>query len=84
MERRGLVNKAWAALLVLGWALVPAVAQAQSNPGFDCRKATTLVEKLICSDPDLGDARHGIGDGDAARLGLIAHQQPEAGGKEAE
>jgi uncharacterized protein YecT (DUF1311 family) len=29
-------------------------AQPASNPSFDCRKATTPVEKLICSVPELG------------------------------
>ncbi len=28
-------------------------ASASSSPSFDCRKATTAVEKLICSNPDL-------------------------------
>jgi uncharacterized protein YecT (DUF1311 family) len=32
-----------------------AQAQPASNPSFDCRKAATPVEKLICSDPMLGD-----------------------------
>src|SRR5689334_15287420 len=43
------------ALLLVGMAMVPCGAQAQSNPSFDCRKATALVEKLICSDAGLGD-----------------------------
>ena len=56
MERRGLISeKAWAALLFAGLALTPPYAQAQSNPSFDCRRATTAVEKLICSDSALGD-----------------------------
>jgi len=57
VERRGLLTgKAWAALLFLGLALIPSAAQAQSTPSFDCRKASTPVEKLICRDPDLADA----------------------------
>lgn len=30
-----------------------AAASASTSPSFDCRKATTAVEKLICSNPDL-------------------------------
>lgn len=56
MERRGLISeRAWAALLFAGLALTSPCAQAQSNPSFDCRKATTAVEKVICSDRTLGD-----------------------------
>jgi uncharacterized protein YecT (DUF1311 family) len=56
VERRGLLNKrAWLALLFVGLALTPPCAQAQSHPSFDCRKATWPVEKLICSDPKLGE-----------------------------
>lgn len=31
-----------------------ATAQPQSKPSFDCAKATTSVEKAICSNPLLG------------------------------
>jgi uncharacterized protein YecT (DUF1311 family) len=50
-------KKAWSALLVASLALAaPCVrAQSPSNPSFDCRKATTPVEKLICGDPKLGE-----------------------------
>lgn len=30
-----------------------AVGTASASPSFDCRKATTAVEKLICSNPEL-------------------------------
>jgi hypothetical protein len=50
-----LTGKAWAALLFLGLALIPSAAQAQSTPSFDCKSATAAVEKLICSDPKLGE-----------------------------
>lgn len=30
-----------------------AATSASTSPSFDCQKATTVVEKLICSDPDL-------------------------------
>jgi len=63
VERRGLVNKAWATLLFVGLVLTAPAAQAQSTPGFDCQKAATPVEKLICSDPDLGDADRQMAEG---------------------
>lgn len=37
-------------LIVLGWLMLGFVAQAAS---FDCRKAATKVEKLICADAEL-------------------------------
>jgi uncharacterized protein YecT (DUF1311 family) len=51
------MNKtAGAALLYIGLALAGLPIHAQpAGPSFDCRKATTPVEKLICSDPTLGD-----------------------------
>lgn len=56
MERRGLITRqAGLAFLFVGLALIPAWARAQSDPSFDCRKASTPVEKLICSDARLGD-----------------------------
>jgi uncharacterized protein YecT (DUF1311 family) len=48
-------KKAWLALLFAGLALTAPYAQAQSTPSFDCGKATTPVEKLICGDPKLGE-----------------------------
>ena len=35
-------------------AVVPA-ASGPSRPGFDCGKATTSVERMICADPSLGE-----------------------------
>ncbi len=34
-------------------AEIPAVEQAPVQPSFDCNKASTKVEKLICSSSDL-------------------------------
>jgi len=42
-------------LLCAALTLPAAHAGPSSNPSFDCRKAATPVEKLICSDPTLGD-----------------------------
>lgn len=47
-----LVGLLWAAVALTSPA---AHAEPTSNPSFDCRKAATPVEKLICSDPVLGD-----------------------------
>jgi uncharacterized protein YecT (DUF1311 family) len=46
-----LVSLLWAALAL---TLPAAHAEPSSNPSFDCRKAATPVEKLVCSDPTLG------------------------------
>lgn len=54
---RMLVGLLWAAL-----TLPAAHAGPSSNPSFDCRKAATLVEKLICSDPTLGDLDRKMAD----------------------
>jgi uncharacterized protein len=37
-------------ILVLGWLVLEFTAQAAS---FDCGKAGTKVEKIVCSDADL-------------------------------
>src|SRR6185312_13130495 len=52
---RSMDKKACFVFLLAGLALMPLGTQAQSNPSFDCQSATTPVEKLICSDPKLGE-----------------------------
>ncbi|MBL8673875.1 MAG: DUF1311 domain-containing protein [Rhodospirillales bacterium] len=37
-------------------ALAAAGAHAQSNPSFDCRRAATVVERMICAEASLGEA----------------------------
>ena len=70
MERRDLIDKkAWAALLFLSLALTPSGAQAQSTPSFDCQKATTAVEKLICSDPTLAELDRKMADAFGRAMG---------------
>lgn len=46
-------------------ALAPAAAQAAS---FDCKKAATKVEKLICADPELSRLDERMADAYAAAL----------------
>jgi hypothetical protein len=59
---------AWFALLFVGLAVAPRWAQAQSNPSFDCQHATTPVEKLICSDPKLGELDRQMSEKEPALL----------------
>jgi uncharacterized protein YecT (DUF1311 family) len=47
----------------LALTLPAAHAEPSSNPSFDCRKAATPVEKLICSDPALGDLDRKMAEG---------------------
>lgn len=49
-----------ALFLCLGTAL-PGLAVAQSEPSFDCKKASTPVEKAICSDEAASEADRAIG-----------------------
>jgi uncharacterized protein len=42
----------FACCLTLCLALLPPAA-AQPTPGFDCAKAATALDRLICSDQDL-------------------------------
>lgn len=46
-----------ALLLALGVAvlLASACSGARAAPSFDCRRASSIVEKEICGVPDLGD-----------------------------
>jgi uncharacterized protein len=48
-------------------------ASAQATPSFDCSKAGTTLEKLICSDPDIAAA-------DASMAKLYANAQKSAFG----
>lgn len=43
-------RNAWIAVTLFGWTLMVSLAQAAS---FDCAKASTKVEKLICGDAAL-------------------------------
>lgn len=64
---------------------VPAPAVARRGPGFDCAKATTPAEKVICGDPLLGDLDGALSDnyrfmmasdiGDEARAHLKTSQR---------
>lgn len=40
-------------IAVLGWGVLPAISYASVKPSFDCTKARTEAEKLVCSDDDL-------------------------------
>src|SRR5437870_3463711 len=47
------------ATLAIGMALIPAAAQAQS---FDCAKAASPVEHLICANPELAALDKSLGE----------------------
>lgn len=47
-------------------------AAAQSGPSFDCNRASTHIENVICWDPDVGDL-----DGEMARLYSLAQTGPD-------
>lgn len=53
MDRIGAAPQASAPTSPSTQPTTSAAASASSSPSFDCRKATTAVEKLICSNPDL-------------------------------
>ncbi|MAQ86100.1 MAG: hypothetical protein CMH12_23375 [Maritimibacter sp.] len=40
-------------LLLAGLMLLPVAVQAQDGPSFDCAKAESSAEKLVCDDADL-------------------------------
>lgn len=40
-------------IAVLGWGVLPAISYASVKPSFDCAKAQTEAEKLVCADDDL-------------------------------
>ncbi len=46
-----MISRSLPALLFIG--LSPAVGMAQDGPAFDCAKAESSAEKLICDDPEL-------------------------------
>ena len=41
---------------------VPAGGSTSTSPSFDCRKATTTVEKLICTNPELSKLDVGLAE----------------------
>lgn len=45
-----------------------AVAPRTPTPSFDCAKASSKIEKLICSDADLADLDMALGDAYSARI----------------
>ena len=53
---------------------VPAVAAGQ-GPSFDCAKASTAVEKMICSEPQLAQADLAMVTAYKAKLGTISDVQ---------
>jgi uncharacterized protein len=58
------------------WALQLAAAHAQSRPSFDCARAGTGTEKLICSSPELSDLDARLSDAySQARKTLSEPQQ---------
>jgi uncharacterized protein len=48
--------------LALAAGLSLAAPGAQAAPSFDCAKASTDVEKLICSDAELAKLDHSLAD----------------------
>lgn len=43
----------WVKLVILGGILYPGTGYAAVKPSFDCNKAQTEAEKLVCTDDDL-------------------------------
>lgn len=41
--------------------ILPAIALAVAAPSFDCTRATTKVEKMICADPELATMDAAVG-----------------------
>lgn len=72
-------------LAALVMAAVPGLAHSASpSPSFDCRKAATATERLICADDDLAALDRQLGDafrairlaaGDDRKAGLLQEQQ---------
>jgi uncharacterized protein YecT (DUF1311 family) len=60
--------------LALLWVPMSQYGHAQTTPSFDCGKASSALEKLICRDPEIAAA-----DADMAKLYALA--QPSAFGK---
>jgi len=56
----------WIAIAIAGLAV--ANASAQIGPGFDCAKATTAVEKIICGNPEAATADRKMADAYRQRL----------------
>ena len=54
--------------------LIPAVARSAS---FDCKKAQTKTEKLICSDKDLDERDTELGKTYAKLLGALPKKEKE-------
>ena len=72
-------TSAWLALLLLAALAAPPAEAAKPKPSFDCRKATTDVEKQICGVPEyakldreiaslFGKALKSLPPADAAKL----------------
>lgn len=68
--------------LALALGSLPLVTHAEEGPTFDCAKAESSAEKLICAEPELAALDRGL----AARFAkaLAVAQGLDAGAKEAE
>lgn len=63
-------------------SVLPLAAQAQDGPAFDCTKAESSAEKLVCADAALGALDRRLADRFSAALTVA--QGLDAGAKDAE
>ncbi|WP_051284346.1 lysozyme inhibitor LprI family protein [Desulforegula conservatrix] len=69
-------------LIVVTLVLVSIVSVHAAMPGFDCSKATTEVEKLVCSDDRLADLDKQMADVFRALLSGLGENEKKAVKKE--
>ncbi len=71
------------ALALLALLLAAAAVQAQDGPSFDCDRAETVAEQLVCADPALAALDRRIAARYAAALDIVRGLDADAAEAEA-